>query len=497
MNRPVSFFRYSLAQHAAHTALRMVLFFVFVSFHAIVFAQRKKEKMPDIMDINALIIEGKSSEALAKLDEWILQQPSNTVALSVRAELLVSLEQLTRAQDDFLRLTTLLPDKPDYFFMSAIVAANLGDTTAALSLVEQAMALDEENSRYLDFLGAIHFLQGSYTDAIASYTHVLRLSPSNWSALYMRSLALYHTRQYKQALKDFKRLTPFADEFDDVYFQLARLYYELENYDESMLSIIRHIARQPNDPAGYELRGELLMMDYAYEEAAANFEKARQLGGGLSIQLKLILLYADTEEFERAEEIAAHLLLTHPNEPRIFLYRAIVRAADDRKEESKADFDRFLDLAEGKVPHTELILFKLRFYQENGMEKEASAELKQFAGLEITDDELVFELAQNFYVAQQYEECVAMMDGLIAKHPSSKKYISYRARVHNRMRNYRGAEADFSRAIQLDPENDEYYFSRGLARLRLNKRNEACGDFRKSAAMGNVDAKHALRDECR
>jgi len=497
MTNLVSFCRNSLTQHYVNAAFRLVLFFVFAAFHTIAFAQRKKEKMPDIMDINALIIAGNTNDALTKLDEWILQQPSNTVALSVRAELLVSLEELTRAQEDFLRLTTLLPDKPDYFFMSAIVAANLGDTSAALSLVEHAVALDGENPNYLDFLGAIHFLQGRYADAISSYTRVLRLAPSNWSALYMRSLALYHTQLYKQALKDFKRLIPFTDEFDDLYFQLARLHYELENYDESMLSIIRHIARQPNDPAGYELRGELLMMDYEYEEAAANFEKARQLGGGLSIQLKLILLYADTEEFERAEEIAEHLLLTYPNEPRIFLYRAIIRAADDRKEESKADFDRFLDMAEGKVPETELILFKLKFYQENGMEKEARAELKRFAGLEITDDELVFELAQNFYVAQQYEECVAMMDGLIVKHPASKRYVAYRARVHNRMRNYRSAEADFSRAIQLDPENDEYYFSRGLARLRLNKRNEACNDFRKSAAMGNVDAKHALRDECR
>jgi Flp pilus assembly protein TadD len=69
--------------------------------------------------------------------------------------------------------------------------------------------------------------------------------------------------------------------------------------------------------------------------------------------------------------------------------------------------------------------------------------------------------------------------------------------VNNRRRTYSGAEQDFTLAIELDPENDAFYFSRGLARLRLKKKSEACADFRKSAGMGNEDAKHVLRDECR
>jgi len=44
---------------------------------------------------------------------------------------------------------------------------------------------------------------------------------------------------------------------------------------------------------------------------------------------------------------------------------------------------------------------------------------------------------------------------------------------------YRGAEADYTRALELVPESDEAYFGRGAARVRIEDSPGAIADFTK------------------
>ncbi|MCF6172062.1 MAG: tetratricopeptide repeat protein [Bacteroidales bacterium] len=63
-------------------------------------------------------------------------------------------------------------------------------------------------------------------------------------------------------------------------------------------------------------------------------------------------------------------------------------------------------------------------------------------------------------------------------------------------KNYGGALVDMNRAIELDPENSKYYMNRGLANYYLKRLEDACKDWKKSAAMGNAEAKKAVRLYC-
>jgi tetratricopeptide (TPR) repeat protein len=460
-------------------------------------AQRKKEKLPDVGEISQLITQGKQHEAMEKLNYWLTVQPENSVAISLRAELNYNLSQLRGALEDYSRLTILVPHIAENHFFTGQLTVMLADTVGAIPHLRKAVELDPNNISYLEFLGYYLYATDQFNEAIESYSRILRLSPSYPLALYMRAVSLMLTEQYKYALKDLNKLTSHLDEFEDVFFLIARIHYVLDEVEESIEAIQIHLAHNPEDAEAHEFEGTLWMEEFEIENAIMSFESSVFHGGGQSAMIKLLLLYTEEQEFELAEDVLKEFIEKYPENPRIYLYRAIVLAGKGQEKQSKADFNRFVQLSEGIIPEADLILMKIKFYQENGMLDEIQTSLNRLMELEISDDDLLFELAQNFYVMERYTECIALVNRLIEKHPTNIRYIGYRARVNNRRRDYSGAEQDFTLAIELDPENDSFYFSRGLARLRLKKKSEACADFRKSAGMGNEDAKHALRDECR
>ena len=55
---------------------------------------------------------------------------------------------------------------------------------------------------------------------------------------------------------------------------------------------------------------------------------------------------------------------------------------------------------------------------------------------------------------------------------------------------------DYSMALDLNPNNPDIYFNRGIARLKLNDASNACYDFKKAFNMGKKEALEYLQRHC-
>ena len=60
---------------------------------------------------------------------------------------------------------------------------------------------------------------------------------------------------------------------------------------------------------------------------------------------------------------------------------------------------------------------------------------------------------------------------------------------------YQGAIDNFTRAIELVPNDSDMFFSRGLAKLLLHQNKEALDDFLKAMELGEIIPTKYL-DEC-
>ena len=62
------------------------------------------------------------------------------------------------------------------------------------------------------------------------------------------------------------------------------------------------------------------------------------------------------------------------------------------------------------------------------------------------------------------------------------------------LKDYKGALEDYSKAIELDPNDSHVYKKRGLS--KLNQKESACLDFNKAKELGNEEAIEMIKKNC-
>ena len=61
---------------------------------------------------------------------------------------------------------------------------------------------------------------------------------------------------------------------------------------------------------------------------------------------------------------------------------------------------------------------------------------------------------------------------------------------------YYGAIADYTKAIELDPNDADAYKNRGTIKEILGDLNGACADWKKAARLGHEDAAKWVANQC-
>ena len=63
-------------------------------------------------------------------------------------------------------------------------------------------------------------------------------------------------------------------------------------------------------------------------------------------------------------------------------------------------------------------------------------------------------------------------------------------------KDYYGAIADYTKAIELDPNDRSAYKNRGITKEDLGDLNGACADWKKAARLGDADAAKWVANQC-
>ena len=66
----------------------------------------------------------------------------------------------------------------------------------------------------------------------------------------------------------------------------------------------------------------------------------------------------------------------------------------------------------------------------------------------------------------------------------------------NYSKDYYGAISDYTKAIELNPDDANSYLQRGISKSILGDANGSCADWRKAVSFGNSTASQKLKDQC-
>lgn len=80
--------------------------------------------------------------------------------------------------------------------------------------------------------------------------------------------------------------------------------------------------------------------------------------------------------------------------------------------------------------------------------------------------------------------------------PENALYYDYRAYLREEAGDYTGAIDDFTTSLNLEQDANIYY-RRGVAKINISNKFDACKDFKKAEELGSDEAKSALAEYCK
>jgi tetratricopeptide (TPR) repeat protein len=102
--------------------------------------------------------------------------------------------------------------------------------------------------------------------------------------------------------------------------------------------------------------------------------------------------------------------------------------------------------------------------------------------------DIFFGIGLELYKQGDYQGAITEYTKAIEINPQDASTYFNRGKAKVKLGDYRGSIADFTKSIQIHPENATAYFNRAYSKGQLQDLKGACDDWRKAADLGDEDA---------
>lgn len=173
----------------------------------------------------------------------------------------------------------------------------------------------DENLLYL--AAFLHFREVDLETSVAFLNRAYRITPNDWRIHQLYALNFVQVDWSAAAEQELKRAIQLKPDMPELYYQLARYYYTMNQYDESILVANRALAIASNYSDLYDNLG----MDYAglgdKQNAEKNFKRAIEINRSQNRRDEWPLIdygaFLEVEDAARAQTVLEEALEMNPN----------------------------------------------------------------------------------------------------------------------------------------------------------------------------------------
>ncbi len=427
--------------------------------------------------------------------------------------------------------SSILLEAPEYaktYFMLGQIAEKLeADMKKAGNYYTQAISKDQSNGEYMLRLGQVLYMERNFSQAIQVLTKLIELSPNNGEAFYQRGLCFDALGQKEQAIEDMQKASMYAGKAEAAEYLNRNVVFEpppppkVDKEQELITQVDQNINMQRFDQAEKQLQEVLKLNpknDYAIfklgviykfrdqddKRALAQYGKAIELNPKYKdYLLSRAAIYEYLEEYQKAADDYTSALALSPKEGKLYGERAncmmklgeYKKASEDLKKASElspGSRDRYNHMiaeisAKGGIPLEEgsaspaILLERGKRYAEQKEFDLAKRDIQQAITLDPHFAKAYYEMGRMHAEKMRLlDEAIPWFDKAIELDKSSRDFFFHRGLIYFEKRDFKTARTDFTSALELQKDDTQVYYYRGVCNKELGQKDQAVEDLLKA-----------------
>lgn len=229
---------------------------------------------------------------------------------------------------------------------------------------------------------------------------------------------------------------------------------------------------------------ELLQVD-SLSQAADHLGEALRLVPNAPGNTLIYRYIAQIQERQGDGPLALQTLATaisrEPANEQLLLDRAALNFRLNRNEHAIQDYSAALGLND---QNTEALFNRAYLYGQKRDYRSARTDYENLLRIEPKNMRAMVGLVMTNDADRRPVEAMEQMDVIVQLFPRDPLPWAIRGGMHQQRHQWEQALADLTQAIELDPDNPDYYVSRATLYLAINKRALALQDARKAQSLG-------------
>ncbi len=376
------------------------------------------------------LINGDAEAAVANFNLVVSENPDRVEAALLLARALVADRQPALAVDSLKRAHKKMPENPDLLLALARITADREDISEAEGYLLQLVEIDPENQAFKLKLADFYLAAEKFSRAEAIYLKIRNKTPQE-PALWLRLAELYGKWRKPEMILPLAE-QGYKDNQDESFFFefLGKTLIDAGKYDRATDLCRERLQAENNDPAAYNLLGEIYTTQKKFSRAETNFRKSAGLAPDWQVP---------------AGNLATLFLLQGKKDQAVRGYEDIIKA--DPENTTAYGMLGTIYLKSGETE-------KARGIYEKAVEK-------------IPDDfnfnnNLAFVLSEYYQDNADHSLALRYAERAHRIAPQNSTGLDTLGWAHYRLKNFDQARTYLDQALESDPERPEYNYHLGM-----------------------------------
>ena len=423
---------------------------------------RAADLLPDNVELQVraasfLLAGGQYEDAQTRIRKALTKDPSNTAAHIIYGSALAGMKDFDSALTEIEKAVTAEPSAAGYASL-AQVRMNMGNQAEAEAAFKRAVAVDPGSEVARLSLANFYWASGRTADAERSFREAVEAKPDD--ALANRAFATFLLGSGRAAQAEpYLKAAAAGDDTPDASQKLALAdYYITFNKADQAIEVLHAIKALPNKRVAARANTRLAYIDYLQKRSSSAYdtlnEVLREDAGNTEALVTKARLQANDHKYTEALATLSQATKVEPaNTQALFLTGAIYAEKGDVDPAIKA-FNEVLKLS----PRSAAVKARLAALLTIKGENDSALSFAQEAyDLDRANAEAQLALARSLIAKHESARAAPLVKALVDVNPNSALIHSTSAAYSVGVEDWKTAEREFARALQLAPDNVEAF----------------------------------------